>query len=271
MNEFASRKNPVHHSPKEKSGSVRRGLFLSLLLIAALLVGIPIFFGPEQSIGKVGTSTVKGSPSATHDFHHSSLPAYSPIPPAPTVHHAEKEKGGAPVPAEGPFASPVELVTELTSLNTAGGPVTSEQASTFKKNLAELVAQGSSSVPAIQGFLDKNLDVEYEEVAGGDQLGYPSLRASLFDTLRQIGGPEAEGALLQTLKTTAIPSELLELAKDLDQQAPGQYRDQILNAAQEALNMASANQLGNNAEVGPLFRVFEIYGNQNPGVRDSGQ
>jgi len=156
--------------------------------------------------------------------------------------------------------SPEQLVAELAELSSAQGPITKEQAERFKQILAELVRHGGTAVPAIQAYLDKNLDSDYSKLDGGDQLSYSSLRASLFDTLKQIGGPEAQTAMVEVLQTTAVPAEVLELAKDLEQQAPGQYRDQIVTAAREALNMASANQLGSNVEVGPIFRVLQSYG-----------
>src|SRR5258707_1174709 len=142
-----------------------------------------------------------------------------------------------------------QLLAEMAELSGANGPITPEKAEKFKQNLAELIRQGASSVPAIRELLAKNQDSYYADISGGDQLGYSSLRASLFDALKQIGGPEAQATMLETLHTSALPAELLELAKNLEQAAPGQYRDQILNAAREAATMASANQLGSNVEV----------------------
>jgi hypothetical protein len=153
------------------------------------------------------------------------------------------------------------LVAELAGLTVGAtaGVITREQAEKFKQNLERLVLQGASAVPAIREYLEKNINFYYNEVNGGDQLGFSSLRAGLFDALKQIGGPEAEAAMLRTLQTTAVPSEILDLAKILEQQAPGQYRDEILTAAHETLNMSSANQLGTNVEIGPIFRIFQVY------------
>jgi hypothetical protein len=60
-----------------------------------------------------------------------------------------------------------------------------------------------------------------------------------------------------------LPAELLALANGLEQEAPGQYREQILAGAQEVVNMASANQLGTNIEVGPAFRMLQNYSAAN--------
>ena len=162
--------------------------------------------------------------------------------------------------------NPHQLVAELTGLkpDATQNAITREQAERFKQNMAQLIQQGAASVPAIQEFLTNNVDSAYDAVPGGDQLGYSSLRAGLLDALRQIGGPEAQGAMVQAIQTTAVPGEILELAKNLEQQAPGQYSDQIVNAAREALEMSSQNKLGTNMEVGPVFRVIQSYSDPNP-------
>ena len=56
------------------------------------------------------------------------------------------------------------------------GPVTAEQAEKFKHHLEELIRGGASSVAAIREFLTKNVDLDFGQVSGGDQLGYSSLR-----------------------------------------------------------------------------------------------
>ncbi|MEY2429943.1 MAG: hypothetical protein QOJ40_2828 [Verrucomicrobiota bacterium] len=196
-------------------------------------------------------------------------------PAAPAVSEQRTEKivppAQVPVARTEPVAiqpgprSAEDLVAELAALNGTNGPITSEQAEKFKRAHAALIAQGRTSVPAIQELLDKNVDNVFADIAGGDQLGYSSLRASLFDALREIGGPEAEAATLHVLQTTAFPSELLELSKNLEEAAPGQYRDEIVKAARESLEMASANQLGNNVEIGPVFRLLQNYGEAGTG------
>jgi hypothetical protein len=152
------------------------------------------------------------------------------------------------------------VVADIVSVASLTNEVTAADAAKFHAGLTELVRQGAASVPAIQDYLDKNLDSNYGNVKGADQLGYSSLRHALLDTLKQIGGPESEGAMLHVLQSTAEPNEVGELARDLEQQAPGQYRDQILQAAKEALDMAYSGQLGEEVERGPLLRVFTMLG-----------
>jgi hypothetical protein len=154
--------------------------------------------------------------------------------------------------------TPSQLVDELAKIGT--GPVTPEQAARFKADLQELIHRGAASVPAIQQFLQQNTDIAYGSVPGGDQLGYSGLRAGMINALSQIGGPEAQAAMVATMNSTSVPSELLQLAQDLNQQAPGQYNNQILASAQQTLAQASSGQLGTNAEVGPAFRALQNYG-----------
>jgi hypothetical protein len=154
---------------------------------------------------------------------------------------------------------PRDLVAEMWEICGIHGPVTPEQAEKFRQHLEELIRGGSASVAAIREFLDKNVDLDFSQVQGGDQLSYSSIRVAFFDALKQIGGPEAQSAMAQVLQTSAVPGELLEVSKNLETAAPGQYREQILKAAREALEMAAANQLGTNAELGPAYRILNTY------------
>jgi len=137
--------------------------------------------------------------------------------------------------------------------------VTPEQVTRWKQGLQQLVQQGATAVPAIREFLEKNLDLRFDGVQGGNVNGYPSLRAGLFDALLQIGGPEAVEVSRQVLRTTADPLEIALLARNLEQQAPGQYRLEALNAARMTLEQAAQGAV-NVRDVAPLFQVFQTYG-----------
>src|ERR1051325_455355 len=136
--------------------------------------------------------------------------------------------------------TPQQLVAEILEISSAEGPITAEKAAQFKRNLEELIKRGAVSVPAIRELLDKKIEYDFMDVAGGEQIGYASLRASLIDALKQIGGPDAQEAMVQ--------------------EAPGIYREQILNAARESLAIAATNQLVANLELGPAFRIIQNYG-----------
>ncbi|PWU18464.1 MAG: hypothetical protein C5B50_09075 [Verrucomicrobia bacterium] len=238
-------------------------LFVAALAVSALFISHPRQTSPQPETQAAAASApdLKTPPAPVPRPHREAL---AQSPPRAAV-------AGAQFPApQDETRSPRQLVGDLTRLSAMAGPITPEQAAQFKQDLAELVRGGSASVPAIQELLAKNQDFRYGELSGGEQLEYSSLRAALIDTLKQIGGPEAHTALLQTFQTTAVPGELLELSKNLDQQAPGQYREQFLIAAQETLNMAAANQIGTNVELGPAFRMLQNYGDvAQGGIADS--
>jgi hypothetical protein len=152
-----------------------------------------------------------------------------------------------------------QLVASLTNLDLSHGPITREQAEQWKQGLQTLTAQGVAAVPAIREFLEKNLELNFSGIDGGQLLGQASLRTALLDALQQIGGPEALDVMLQTLRTTALPSEVALLAQQLEQLSPGQYRQETLNAVNEILDVAAKGEL-HGWDVGPLFQVLGNYG-----------
>src|SRR5262245_19954849 len=184
----------------------------------------------------------------------------------------ERERRAAPAMSHGspalatstsepPDPNKVRLwVSSLVALDLKSGSISADQAASWKQNLRQLITAGPVSVPAIREFLARNQDIDLYAVPGGKQLGYDTTRQALFGALAQIGGPEAEGLLLETLHTTADPGELAALAKNLDALAPGQYRDQLLSAAKETLQMASNGQLAGQRDLGPLFDLFQKLG-----------
>ena len=245
------RKDPNQAQPARK-GVVFGGILLVLIVVIFALKfrgNAPLLPSPTPTVA-VSQDSAHAAPKPLAAT--TPLPQFTPTPQSVAV-------TPRPAPLTPDKLTPEQLVAELTMIG-AGGPITPEQAARFKADLNELIQRGPQSVGAIQAFLAKSTDTAYGNVTGGDQLGFSSLRTSLIDALRQIGGPEAQAAMVATLQTTAAPSELLQLANALNQQAPGQYRDQILAAAQETLKMAANNQLGTNTELGPLLRMVQNYG-----------
>jgi hypothetical protein len=153
-----------------------------------------------------------------------------------------------------------QWVSSLATLDVKGGSISAQQAATWKQNLQQLIGTGTQAVPAIREFLARNQDIDLSSLPGGKQLGYDTTRQALFGALTQIGGPEAQSLLLDTLNTTADPGELALIAKNLETLAPGQYRDQVLSAARETLQMASSGQLTGQRDLGPLFDLFQRLG-----------
>ncbi len=243
-----------HSAKKQATGSTggstsKNTLILGALGVVGLVIAIAVFnSGSPPRNGTNGNAPTTGAqpsgPSGSEPDAHK--------PPLLGAIHPDG-------PAEMTGATPKKIVDDVVTVASLTNEVTAADAKKFHDGLDELVRKGSASVPAIQDYLDKNLDSNYGDVKGAEELGYSSVRHALLDTLKQIGGPESEGAMVHVLQTTAEPNEVGELAKDLEAQAPGQYRDQILQAAREALDMAYNGQSGSNVERGPLFRVFQNY------------
>jgi hypothetical protein len=165
-----------------------------------------------------------------------------------------------PRPEPAPYTR--QLVAGLTQIDLKAGKMTPEQAGQWKQGLQQVIQQGAAAVPAIREFLERNQDLSFDGVKDGNLAGYPSVRAGLLDALQQIGGPEALELSLQTMRTTADPLEIALLARNLEQQAPGQYRQEALNAARETLSQAAQDKL-TGRDVAPLFQLLQTYGDAN--------
>ena len=163
------------------------------------------------------------------------------------------------IPASAAYAQ--QLITQMSLVDVSRGVLTREQADQLKQNLKQLTEQGAIGVPAIREFLEKNQDLGFGD-ANVKSVGYSSLRAGLLDALRQIGGPEAVAVSQQVLQATADPTEIALLARNLEEAAPGQHRQEVLNAVRETLaQLSEAKQ--NSPEVAPLFQVLQTYGDSS--------
>lgn len=232
------------------TGSSSKGaLILGALGVVGLIVVIAVF-----NSGSPPNTPTQNPNAATADSQ--ATGAKSGTKSGSTSGDEKDAQFGAVNPDGGKSAKAV--VDDIVSVATKTNEITADDAKKFHDGLTELVRQGAASVPSIQDYLDKNVDSNYGDVKGAEELGYSSLRHALLDTLKQIGGPESEQAEVHVLQTTAEPNEVGELAKNLEAQAPGQYRDQILQAAKEALDLAESGQT--EVERGPLYRVFSSFG-----------
>jgi hypothetical protein len=107
--------------------------------------------------------------------------------------------------------------------------------------LENLAALGPVAVPVIREFLRQNQDAVFATDGPPPGKGPKwkqdtalpaSLRSGLVDTLKRIGGPEAEQLLSETLSSTGRGYEVLSIARALEEMAPGKYRDVVLATAQ---------------------------------------
>jgi len=135
--------------------------------------------------------------------------------------------------------------------------ISADSVAAWRTNFAQLLQSGAAAVPALRAFLADKTDYAFNQQAW-QATGYPSARVAAIDALRQIGGPDAIAAMQELLSTTQSPRDIAVLARNLDGAEPGQYREQALAAARNALQAAAS---GNSAvDVAPLFEVFQQYG-----------
>ncbi len=179
--------------------------------------------------------------------------------------------------------SPQVILDKLINLKPGEGDETRNRV--IRRILTEfqrLVDHGPDSLPVIRTFLAENRDVDYvaddisesgERSGRGDRftsrnpvrtdfLAPPSLRLGLLDTLKQIGGDDAEKILAQTLATTGRGVEVAYLARILEEQSPGKHRDTALAAAKDLLTnppkIEMPNRLDENARA-YLYEVILMY------------
>jgi hypothetical protein len=151
-------------------------------------------------------------------------------------------------------------------------------------NLQLLASLGDEALPVISGFLKQNRDMDYSvDVlnAAGERVGHaaasawasrnvtltdflvpPSLRLGLIDVLDQIGGESAQGILAEVLDTTGRGVEVAHIARVLQREAPGKYRDNALKAAKELLAnpppIDQPNRIDDNARA-YLYQVLAMH------------
>jgi len=265
----------VGAEPKE---TVRKPVLIIITLLLLLCIGGAILFARRDKAGNTPPSeadattqppaqtTVQRSAPAQDDGLKVVDTTGTPVDTQPTTAPVAVPSVRRSTPVVDPAVPRVEpspatrqMVTALTQLDLAQGPLTPEKAAEWKQNLQQLTLQGAAAVPAIREFLDKNLDLNFDATSGG-LLGQSSLRMTFLETLQNIGGPEALAISSQVLQTTLDPKEIAWLARSLEQQAPGQYAQMAANAALEALNMAGTGQQLKGVDVGPLFGVLQQYG-----------
>jgi len=151
--------------------------------------------------------------------------------PSPVIVEAQVPPAEPTIPSNG---SAAEIMERLKKFR-LGGPQgqSARQLIFYLESLAQL---GTDAVPVIRDFLARNEDIEFAgDGRGRESLIPASLRLGLFDVLRRIGGPEAEGLLADVLKTTGRGLEVLTVARTLEEMAPGKYRDIAIASALELL------------------------------------
>lgn len=150
------------------------------------------------------------------------------------------------------------LVTRLVPLDQASGHPDAARAAEWKQDLQLLVQQGDAGVAAVRELLTSGTHYDLGDW-GRMNLGYASPRLALLDVLGQSGTADARMALADVLQSTLDPAELGTALRHLETLAPGQYREQALQAARQAL--AAAEQGGlSDRDMAPAFEILQKFG-----------
>jgi hypothetical protein len=160
----------------------------------------------------------------------------------------------------GSLVAAEDLIARLSKVNVTNGSLSRENAQLLNETFQQLVAQGTAGIPAIRAFLERQEDLNFSKLEGGDLANYRSLRIGLFDVLKQVGGPDAMDVSLQALQATGDPWEIAVLSRNLEQLAPGQFTQQALSSASASLSRALSSGAAGQ-DVAPLFQVLQSYGN----------
>ncbi|HEY0549973.1 MAG TPA: hypothetical protein VGF13_10255 [Verrucomicrobiae bacterium] len=182
---------------------------------------------------------------------------------------------GAAAPAPAPARdTPADIVARLRALKFGPGASQTRATRQAIHDLEELIAAGSSALPAIREFFARNEDIEFPSTQGKGGRGAvpdefilpPSLRFGLLDVVKQVGGADAEKVLAEVLGTTGRGAEVAWVARALHQLAPNQYRDAALAAARELLARAPIANPASPLDRGDrdhLFSVLAMYGDDS--------
>ena len=235
---------------------------LTLALLAARLIRKPL--SPEGAANAVAAQETEAARKGAVIADGNRAPSKPEAPrggDSSTYAHPAAEAAGQAMDRTGATTAARQLVATLSQWDPRLG-FSPEQAAELRQVFQSLAAQGAAAVPAIGEYLGKGHDLSFEEAGSADAIGYRSVRAGLIDVLQQIGGHEALALTLKTLQATADPDEVAVLARSLEQQAPGQYRADVLQATRNILAMAARGELGQR-DVAPLFHLVQLYGEAN--------
>lgn len=239
----------------------RRYIWAALLMTGVSILGFGIWIHHQTpvdpQVGNVQVEVAQGQASPVSNTTGISTSANR-ANPSPSAQSAAY-RGIAPPPAGSVVPETRGLVNALVELDLVSGFITPTQAAEWHNRLQELTAWGSSAVPAIREFLAKNQDYDFTQIPGGKQLEYSSARSAMIAALQQIGGAEAVQLSVETLANTAVPSEVLQLARGIEQQYPGLYRQEIQSSANELFHLAKEGYI-DDMDVGPIFQALREYG-----------
>jgi hypothetical protein len=154
--------------------------------------------------------------------------------PASIAFSAESRKS-APQLEAAPSLDARGLVRSLSEISVQPGDLTPEKADEWQHRLVMLIDRGTEALPALQEFLESNVDRKFNSGPGTNLLGEPTLRIAFLKVLSDIPAPANVELEEKLLRTATDPDEIALLARQLELQEPGKHREAIIKAASTAL------------------------------------
>jgi len=249
--------NPTSFEPEKQPaaspGPVRKSV---LILTAIIALGAVALIVVASKHAKPGEHTSDGAGVENKPV--SELPDTKPVaesvasPTAPTT-------AATPLPDPDRALIARQLIKSLSEINLQPGELTPEKADKWKQDLEQLIEQGSATVPPLREFFQSHADMRFDSGSGTNLLGEPSLRIAFMKVLFDVPTPDNVDLQEEVLRTTTDPAEVALLARQMEAQEPGKYRDLIISTAQESLTQAKSGRWpGQNT--GPLIKILKQYG-----------
>ena len=151
-----------------------------------------------------------------------------------------------------------QLIKDLSEVNLQPGELNREKAEKWHREFEQLIEQGTAAVPPLREFFQSHADVKFDSAAGTNLLGEPTLRIAFMKVLFDVPAPDNIDLQEEVLRTTTDPGEVVLLARQLEQQEPGKYRDIIVSTARESLAQIKSGRWPSQNAV-PLVNILKQY------------
>jgi hypothetical protein len=232
--------------------SVRRPFLILVALVGLSAIGVMVLVSIHRPLDAKVRTTNPGSqiepiskPSAL------ALTSSDGVLSKPVVPNFERSASSEPTDKS------LQLVRALTEVSLQPGELTTEKADQWKQTLEQLIEQGKAAVPALEEFFQSNGDVRLDSIPGGNLLDEPTLRIAFLKVLFDLPTPDNVELQERVLRTTKDPAEITLLARQLELQEPGEYRETIIQAASAVL--AQNGQLPDR-DAAPIIKLLADYG-----------
>jgi hypothetical protein len=151
-------------------------------------------------------------------------------------------------------------VERLLQIKSRDGSVSRKRANEIRRTLRTLTQRGAEGTAAIEDLQRRLRNGELDESAGSGVDGESSTTVAGDAGHGPGADPDGVGPLLERLARTTDPMEIAMLAQEIEEIAPGSYRQEVLDAARQALQTAAKVPPEERVDVSPVFETLQAYG-----------